>query len=306
MKENQETREKMATLERKKQEMEQSKRKKGSFKFFSRSSKNMEEEIRKEFEAKSRAKKIDVQALEESRKVRTRENTEREQKDFRHLLRRTDQPRQTDQPQERRTRNSGSNKKRRSETDDQQPPTDFRRVQHRADHQPKEKRSSKRQSGEKKIAATVAEQQVTRHLSSRLKRGGSKKRQGSELTGSWDFIPSPPTSTVNLEQEDDTPLTPPPDPPHPSRSHQRMPVEHHYIQTQRQQPLRVEQDYGDEQDSDGGRHPSPGHNSDLGFLPPPVFDLSSTDMVSGVPEAEWDVWNQPHVQQQEFDYETQF
>lgn len=91
MKENCEAREKQALLEMRNREREQAARKKGSFKFFSRSSnKNLEEDIRKEFEAKSRPRKIDVRALEESRKERAKQHSDDQQRDFRHLLRKTD------------------------------------------------------------------------------------------------------------------------------------------------------------------------------------------------------------------------
>ena len=262
MKENRETRERLATLERRKQEKEQAaaaaggKRKKGSFKFFSRSSKNMEEEMKREFEAKSRGRKIDVKALEDSRKDKSRQD--REQKDFRHLLRRTGQPQPQPQEPGRARREGGSVVKRRS--DEQISPReqkDSRNVLRKTD-QFREQRSGKRQSGgdskrqsegdlkrqsggdgkrrsggdgkdEKRDEQPVIKTQQP----SRSSRKGKKvERQGSELTGSWDFIPSPPTSTVDLighdrgEPEDDTPLAPP------SPSHFQVPVEHHYIHHQ--------------------------------------------------------------------------
>lgn len=301
MKENRETRERLALLEMKNQEMEQAKRKKGSFKFFSRSSKNMEEEIKKELEVKSRARKIDVKALEDSRKERAIEGVERGQKDFRHLLRKTDQP------QERKSAKGGSDGKRKDKTDSEQnarEQRDFRNVLRRTD-QPKEKKNTKsnpRSSGDGVKRTGETEEQITRPRS-RVKRGKSnEKTQGSELTGSWDFIPSPPSSTVDLigyGQEDDTPLIPSP-------SHEQVPVEQYYIQTQQQEPAQV---YGEDSDIDG-----PYSDEEL-EASSPIFDLSSANTYSistGVPGpgSAWEgetiaqtSWNQP---QQDFDYETQF
>lgn len=160
VKENREMREKQATLERKKQERDQSSKKRGSFKFFSRSSKSFEEDVKKEFEAKIKTKKIDIKALEESRKEKVRQSSEKQQKDFRHVLRHTDHS--------------------------------------------KAKKSAPK-SAEKK-SPTAKNETDTGHSSigQQLRVEEKKKGRGisssgaTELTGSWDYIPSEPSSTVDL------------------------------------------------------------------------------------------------------------
>ena len=157
VKENREMREKQATLERKKEEREQATKKRGSFKFFSRSSKSFEEDTKKELEAKVRAKKIDIKALEESRKEKSRQSSEKQQKDFRHVLRHTDHSKVAKKSPERKT-TKGMNEVDTGHST-RQPP---------------------RPDGENKKG---------RHIFS---------SEATELTGSWDYIPSEPSSTVDL------------------------------------------------------------------------------------------------------------
>ena len=83
--ENKEEREKQALSERRLQEMP--KKKGSSFKLFGKS-KDQEVDLRKELEARSRSKVIDVASLERRRDTRTASSPE--QHDFRHLLRQTD------------------------------------------------------------------------------------------------------------------------------------------------------------------------------------------------------------------------
>ena len=117
----------------------------------------MEEEIKKEFEAKSKPKKIDIKALEESRKEKVRQSAEGQQKDFRHLLKRADQPRS------KKGAGTKSGEKRRSKSD------------------------------------SDGQSQRSKHLSRSPEKKPHTLSQGAaELTGSWDYIPSPPTSTVDL------------------------------------------------------------------------------------------------------------
>ena len=179
-------------MERRDQEKQKATKKRGGFKFFSRSSRNLEEEIKKELEEKSRTRKIDVKALEESHKAKSNNNIEKQQNDFRYLLRRTDQPqaskdlkggeveqqRGKDDPAKNGPKSGGEQQRTKDEL---------------SKSNPRERRKSKEKLGSKWF----------------LKAEGSKKNshassQATELTGSWDYIPSPPSSTVDLvaDQQD--------------------------------------------------------------------------------------------------------
>ena len=79
-------------MERKRQEVP--KKKGSSFKLFGKP-KDQEIDLRKELEARSRSKVIDVNALE--RRHDTQTASAPEQHDFRHLLRQTDHSKQTSQ-----------------------------------------------------------------------------------------------------------------------------------------------------------------------------------------------------------------
>lgn len=123
----------------------------------------MEEEIKRELETKSKSKKIDIKALEESRRTKAMESTTRQQQDFRHLLIAT--PTRQD-----------SRKSRSSEE--------------------KEKRMSRsRQSSTESSVKLVKVE--------RKGKSGPILSNATELTGSWDYIPSAPTSTVQLIPEDE-------------------------------------------------------------------------------------------------------
>ena len=116
---------------------------------------------KKELESKSKPRKIEIKAMEESRKEKFRRSSEAQQKDFRHLLKRAgDQPRG-----KRGSRTKGGEQRRSREDGDKQP--------HKPSHH--QLRSPERKKGQ---ATSV--------------------QGAAELTGSWDYIPSPPSSTVDL------------------------------------------------------------------------------------------------------------
>jgi hypothetical protein len=149
-------REKQATLERRKQEREQASKKRGSFKFFSRSSKSFEEDAKKELEARVKAKKIDIKALEETRREKSKHSPEKQQKDFRHVLRPVNHPKAKKTPENK------SPSKSRNEAD----------IGHSTRQQPR--------------------------VEGKIRSRNIQPSEATELTGSWDYIPSEPSSTVDL------------------------------------------------------------------------------------------------------------
>lgn len=225
-------------MERRNQERELATKKRGSsFKLFSRSSKNMEEEIKKEFEAKSKPRKIDIKALEESRKEKVKQSSENQQKDFRHLLKRADQPRS------KKGAGTKSGEKRQNKGDSDEHP-------HRSKHLP-------RNLVRGQLAPTQA--------------------AAAELTGSWDYIPSPPSSTVDL------------------LAHQ---------QEERrgggQERRRVKADYHQDDETTGEEH-------DDMMASAPMLDLQGMANINT--EMDWDEnirTGGRHKINQDFDFETQF
>lgn len=141
-------------------EKEQITKKKGGFRLFSRSSKNVEDEMKKELEAKSKSKKIDIKALEESQQAKVMVRTSKPQLDFRHLLRKTEHSKPI--------RLSGE----------------------------------KRRSGNKPLMPEDSSTPKLLKIESR-KISRSIPSEITELTGSWDYIPSAPTSTVELTANED-------------------------------------------------------------------------------------------------------
>ena len=170
-------------MERKKEEKEKAAKRRGSFgKFFSRSSKSFEEQdTKKELEAKVKAvRRIDVKALEESRKEKAKQSLDKEQKDFRHVLRPTSQ-----------------SKAKKTAPQQRQSPVEMPQAMGKADgHRGGGDSSSGGGGGGGIRPADVA---VTR--ASEKKRSKKFVSGSPELTGSWDYIPSEPTSTVDLTAE---------------------------------------------------------------------------------------------------------
>lgn len=223
-------------------------KKKGGFKFFSRSSKNTEEELRRELEEKTKGRRIDMKALEESRREKARQGHEKEQKDFRHLLQRTDQ-----------AKPKKSSVKTGAETDQQH------------------------SSGQNS------------RLQERKKRGRSMSPQGTELTGSWDFIPSAPSSTVDLTPSARKGGKHSPQHQSPVKQHS---TEHHEPHSQMcHQPAEPELHYGEE----GGGEEEEEDCDEMGASSP-AFDLSYATGASEELPRETN-WGQPN---QDYDYETQF
>ena len=268
MKENREHREKQALIEMRNQEREKATKKKGGFKIFSRSSKNMEEEVKRELEAKVKSKKIDVKALEESRKNKAKRSLDdKPQMDFRHLLRQTNQSQTKKSPKSRNKRRS------KDETDDKN-----------LKHDPK---------------AKVKKNTTKPYASSQ-----------AELTGSWDYIPSPPTSTIELTiTEDDDNYTnnwiskaatfPKERIPPPLSS---MELDEQYIQQDQRLPY-SEYMYDSEDESEDLESEEEGDGDILSSSA--VIDLHEQDSYTA--EMEWNEgrgnWNAPN---QDFDFETQF
>ncbi len=252
MRENQEAREKQALLERREQLQAATKRRGSGFKLFSRSSKNMEEEIKREFEAKSKPRKIDVKALEESRKEKAKQSSESQQKDFRHLLKRADQPRS------KKGAGTKSGEKRRSKGDSDEQP-------HKSKH-------------------------LHSNLEKKLRAHPASTQGAAELTGSWDYIPSPPSSTVDLlaNQQD--------------QQEEEEEEEEGRAQERRRG---IQTDFYHQEDEMGS-----GYEQEADWLvaSAPVLDLQGT---AGYlePAMDWDANTRTSGGQkrsQDFDYETQF
>lgn len=210
----------------------------------------MEEEIKKEFEAKSKPRKIDIKSLEETQREKAKKRSESQQMDFRHLLKQADHKKGA---------GAKSGEKRRSKSDSDQP-----------------------------------------HKSRQLSRTPEKKSKGhgllspgaAELTGSWDYIPSPPSSTVDL------------------LAHKQHPDEgwgegsEEGVASTRggsRGKINVTADYHQENDIPHQ------HNDDVMGSSAPVTNLQ--DAGSFDPEMDWDSnirTSGGHKKHQEFDFETQF
>ena len=167
-------------------------KKKGGFKLFSRSSKNMEEDIKKELQAKS-SKKIDINSLEASRKTKVADSTQ--QQDFRHLLKKKQNPSSPTRKTFGKVGASEDEEKGKSEkrSRSRQPSTEIRVTPVRQDSR-KSKTGEEKEKEKKKVDSSS-----TKFLKVEAKpKGGRILSSAAELTGSWDYIPSAATSAVQL------------------------------------------------------------------------------------------------------------
>ncbi len=176
-------------IEQKAKEKDQVMKKKGGFRLFSRSSKNMEDEMKKELQAKS-SKKIDIESLEDSRKAKIKDSS-RQQQDFRHLLKKTNAsiPNALESRSGNEKDKEPENKKEKRKVRSRQSSTEGERV-------PVKQESKKYRPGREKDKGRNIEKVKTGEVKS--KSGLKLSSSAAELTGSWDYIPSAPTSTVQL------------------------------------------------------------------------------------------------------------
>jgi len=183
-------------MEMKAKEKDQVIKKKGGFKLFSRSSKSIEEDdMKTELQAKS-SRKIDVNVLEASRQAKVEDRTQ--QQDFRHLLKK----RNPSSPTRKVFSKSGTSEEEKEKATDKerrsrskQPATEINVTPVRQDSRKSKTGVEKGKEKEKK----KVESSSTKHLKVETKpKGGRMSSSAAELTGSWDYIPSAATSTVQL------------------------------------------------------------------------------------------------------------
>lgn len=265
-------REKQALMERRNQEREQATKKRGTFKFFSRSSKSFEEEdTKKELEAKTKAKKIDLKALEESRRQKARQSTDKQQKDFRHVLRQTD-------------------------------PSKAKKTPRSVERDSKGKDETEVKKNLLKPPLRIEDKKKGRGVSS----------EATELTGSWDYIPSEPSSTVDLlanTLEDHIQSYQV----HTSPERERVPASHQPMEYYEDSSTTTPREYSPPHDSmeqaehytiqqqPGSEH-SRESSRDMGSSSP-VLNLSAAAKISADGEMDWN--RKERMPNHDFDYETQ-